>query len=182
MANDMRTRLNRFYNWHKPASYNRMKPQPLGNAWPLQVEKYGYGDGLELKFSDDAGEQISFFIDHDLVGNLKAGIQKYFPDDEVTRLRIAMTCIAGLAKRIGTDTGIPFYNEVIQAILDTAKSWPQLAGIAVDLAAKDAEIAQLKKQVSDMQDAAAQLKGIEAWITDKDMKRHCNTVLDKLTK
>lgn len=182
MANDMRTRLNRFYNWHKPASYNRMKPQPLGNAWPLQVEKYGYGNGLELKFTDDQGEQISFFIDSDLVGNLKAGIQRHFPDDEVTRLRVAMTSISHLAKQIGTDTGIPFYNEITQAILDTAGSWPQLAGVAIDLSAKDNEIAQLKKQVTDMQDAARQLSGIEAWIGDKDMKRHCTKMLDKITK
>jgi hypothetical protein len=159
-----------------------MEQKPLFDNG-VQVEKYHHKEGLVLTFlAVVSGKQVSMLLDKQHTLEVRDRILAHYPTDEVQRLRIAMTCIAGLAKRIGTDTPSVFINEITGAILETASSWPQLAAVAVDLAAKDDEIAQLKKQVRDMQDAAAQLKGIEAWIADKDMKRHCSNTLDKLTK
>jgi hypothetical protein len=170
----------KFYDWHFARSQNRMEQKPLFDNG-IQVEKYHHKDGLVLTFlAVVSGKQISILLDKQDARYLRDNILAHYPTDEVERLRMALISIRSHAMQIGTDCGIPYYEEMIQAIVDTCNSWPKMRDQAADEVKKDEEIAALKKRIADMGDDARQLSGIEAWIGDTAMKRHCTKYLTRI--
>lgn len=171
-----------YYDWHLARSQNRMEQKHLFDNG-VRVEKYHHKEGLVLNFlSVVSGKQLTVLLDKQHALEVRNQVLEIFPTDEVTRLRIAMTAIKHHAKQLGTVWGIENHMELIEAIINTANSWEDIKEQAVDAAAQATKIADLEQKVKDLQDAAHQLRGIEGWIEDKDMKRHCTKTLDKMLK
>lgn len=167
-----------YYDWHFARSQNRMEQKPLFDNG-IQVEKYHHKNGLVLTFlSVVSGKQFTVLLDRDHTLEVINKILKLHPTDEILRLRLAMFDIINHAKEITGALNV----EHRQAILDIAGSWPKIQEQAIDTAILSSRVEQLEKQLKEMRDAANQLVGIQAWIIDGDMKRHCAKMIDKLTK
>jgi hypothetical protein len=174
-----------YYDWHLARSQNRMEQKPLFDNG-VQVEKYHHKDGLVLNFlAVVSGKQFTVLLDKQHTYDLRNRLLSLYPTDEVLRLRIAMTSIctqaATLARRLEGEQFMT-NTDLLKSIMDTAGSWPTIQEQAIDAAILSSRVETLEKQLKDMKDAAGQLMGIEGWIEDKDMKRHCTKVLDKLNK
>jgi hypothetical protein len=170
-----------YYDWHLASSQNRMQQKPL-SVDAVRVAKYHYKNGLVLTFCATTGKQLAILLDDRDATIIKKQILGIMPDDEVTRLRVAMTCITNMAKRLRYTTHTQHHMELIEAIMETAGSWPEIAEQAIDAHALTTRVEQLENQVRDMRETANQLVGIQAWIADEDMKKHCTKCIDKLTK
>lgn len=171
-----------YYDWHFARSQVRMEQKPLFDNG-VQVEKYHHKRGLVLTFlSVASGKQLTVLLDDKHALEVRNQILALYPTDEVTRLRLAMTAITHHARNLLNHAECDYEMDNIQAILDAAGSWPKIQEQAIDTHALATRVETLEKQIHDMKDAANQLVGIEGWIADKDMKRHCTKMLEKLTK
>lgn len=171
-----------YYDWHMARSQNRMDQKHLFDNG-VQVEKYHHKQGLVLNFLAVAsGKQFTVLLDKDHTLEVRNQILALYPTDEVLRLRIAMTAITHHARQLEGGIFTEHQAEHLAAIMDAAGSWPKIQEQAIDVHALATRVEQLEKKIKDMKDAAHQLVGIEGWIADKDMKRHCTNTLEKLTK
>lgn len=169
-----------YYDWHFARSQNRMEQKPLFDNG-VRVEKYHHKAGLVLTFlAVVSAKQISILLDNKDTLEVRDQILAHYPTNELVRLRMALISIRAQVHVIRQMPLNEIQDEVATAIIETCNSWPNVRDKAADEISKDEEIAALKKRINDMGDAARQLVGIEAWIGDAGMKRHCTKYLTQI--